>query len=587
MERAAICSVFVTGAGWGDSCTAREREVSSGRDMTLTRRTFLLRSAGAAGALVLVPSCDAKGADSKDVLVNHVGFAPAAGKFCVLPGTAAVVFDVVHVGSGRAVHQGKLEPRKGDHGSYLMGDFSAVREPGEYAIRAGDWKSGPFIIGGNVYLPAVRNSISYFTAQRCGASCHLDDGVRKDDGRRLDVTGGWHDACDVRRWVDATIYGMIGLSRVLDALGSRVDGKRIVDEMRWGNRYFLKMQDPTGFVMHTCGGDDGNNVTDNKIGTADDRRIHVDPAEMTAQFNFIAAQAAMARQTREADPEYAKICEKAAEKALSWCLAKRTPQKAATLGAAVLACVQLHRMYGVERYRELAGRHLKALLAHQAKEGFFLARADRPDPSREIMDGNLPLLALCDAIEQFGDHPDAAAWHAALQLHVDHLVALSKLSAFGTIPFGLYAGDDPGGGRRFGDHFYRWFMKPAGEYRAGDDWWVGINAHLASHGIGLLKAAKRLDRPELTSLAQLQLDWILGVNPFNASTITGAGRNQPKLYKTGAFDPPTPLIPGGVMNGLGGTPSDEVRIIPGSWNTCEYWTPMVAYTMWLMAELSA
>lgn len=556
--------------------------------MTLTRRLFLLRSASATGALMLLPSCEAKGAASSDVLVNHVGFAPTAGKACVLAGTAAVACEVVHVASGCVVHQGTLQPRKGDHGDYLVGDFSAVRQPGDYAIRAGDARSGTFTIGGDVYLPAVGNSISYFTAQRCGASCHLDDGVRKDNEKRLDVTGGWHDACDVRRWVDATIYGMIGLSRVLDALGpERVDAQRIVDEMRWGNRYFLKMQDPAGFVMYYCGGDDGNHFTDNKIGTADDRRIQVDPAEMTAQFNFIAAQAAMVRAARDADPDYAKICENAAKKALSWCLAKRTPRKAATLGAAVLACVQLHRAPGGERFRELAANYLRALLALQVKgEGFFLARADHPDPSREIMDGNLPLLALCDAIDQFRDHPDAAAWRAALQSHVDHLVALSKLSAFGTIPFGLYSGDDPGGARRFGDYFYRWFMKPAGEYR-DDDWWVGINAHLATHGVGLLKAGKLLDRPELALLAQRQLDWILGVNPFNASTVTGAGSNQPKLYKTGAFTPPTPLIPGGVMNGLGGTASDEVCINPGSWNTCEYWTPMVAYTMWLMAELSA
>ena len=434
----------------------------------------------------------------------------------------------------------------------------------------------------------MRNSIRYFTAQRCGQTCHLDDGVRKDNGQLLDVTGGWHDACDLRRWVDATIYGMLGLSHVLDALGSQdADAARIVDEMRWGNRYFLKMQDPAGFAMYYCGGDDGNHFTDNEAGTADDRKIQVDPVEMTAQFNFIAAQAMMVRHTRDADPAYAKTCEKAGEKALSWCLERGTKQKAATLGAAVLAFVERHRTFGRDPSRDGAAKYLGALLALQDPEvGFFRARADRPDPSREIMDGNLPLLALCAAIAAFPDHTDAATWRTALQRHVDHLVTLSKLSGFGTIPFGLYAGADPGGGRRIGKHFYRWSMKTTKEYR-DDDWWVGLNAHLASHGVGLLHAAKLLDRPELAHLAQRQLDWILGVNPFNASTVTGAGRNQPKLFKAGEFKPPTPLIAGGVMNGLGGTASDEICIDPGSWNTCEYWTPMVAYTMQLMAELHA
>jgi hypothetical protein len=567
--------------------------------MKLSRRSFLARSAGVAGALLVLPSCDGKDAPSPELLLNHAGFTPAAGKSCVLPGVAGTTFEIVDAAGGRVVHQGKLEPRKGDHGNYLVGDFSELGAPGQYRVQSGRAQSGSFTVADGVYLPAIRNSIAYFAVQRCGdsksgfhAPCHLDDGVRKDTGERLDVTGGWHDACDVRKWVDATIYGMIGLSRVLDAVGPQsAERAQIVDELRWGNRYFLKMQDPAGFVMNYCGGDDGNHFTDNKIGSTDDRRIHVEPAEMTAQFNFVTAQAAMARHTSTVDPEYAKSCEKAGEKALRWCIQRGMAQKASTLGAAVLACVELHRAWGGKRPSELAGRYLKALVALQVTadaepKGFFLQQSDRSQPSREIMDGNLPLIALCTAITQFSDHRDVEAWRAALKLHVDHLVAMSQRSAFGTIPFGLYAGDDPGGGRRIGDYFYRWSMKTAGEYR-DDDWWVGINAHLASHGIGLLLASKVLNRPDLAHLAQRQLDWILGGNPFNASTVTGAGRNQPKLYATSAFKPTTPLIPGAVMNGLGGTASDQLCIDAGSWNTCEYWTPMVAYTMWLMAALNA
>jgi hypothetical protein len=41
------------------------------------------------------------------------------------------------------------------------------------------------------------------------------------------------------------------------------------------------------------------------------------------------------------------------------------------------------------------------------------------------------------------------------------------------------------------------------------------------------------------------------------------------------------------MNGLGGDHDDQPSISNGSWQISEYWTPMVAYTLWLMAELSA
>ena len=127
-------------------------------------------------------------------------------------------------------------------------------------------------------------------------------------------------------------------------------------------------------------------------------------------------------------------------------------------------------------------------------------------------------------------------------------------------------------------------MRPGGETAAAD-WWVGINANLGSSGVGLCRAARILSDDSLRHLAQRQLDWILGANPFDASTVTGVGRNQPPLFVTGAFNPPTPSIDGGVMNGIGGNLVDEPDLLPGSYHTCEYWTPMVAYTMSLMAEL--
>jgi hypothetical protein len=86
---------------------------------------------------------------------------------------------------------------------------------------------------------------------------------------------------------------------------------------------------------------------------------------------------------------------------------------------------------------------------------------------------------------------------------------------------------------------------------------------------------------------QRQLDWILGLNPYNTSIIVGFGYNQPRKFENkSAFYPPTPSIQGAVMNGLGGTLDDEPIKKEGSWQTAEIQTPHVAYAMWLMAELT-
>ncbi|MDR1676023.1 MAG: hypothetical protein LBR86_06110, partial [Tannerella sp.] len=91
------------------------------------------------------------------------------------------------------------------------------------------------------------------------------------------------------------------------------------------------------------------------------------------------------------------------------------------------------------------------------------------------------------------------------------------------------------------------------------------------------------------TFAQRQLDWILGNNPFGCSTMTGVGYNHPRPFiNSDQFRPYTPLLPGAVMNGLGGDRDDQPFLITeNNYNQSEYWTPMVAYTLWLMSELNA
>jgi hypothetical protein len=408
----------------------------------LTRRRFLRRSleAGLAAASPIyigtsVTGCaraESAAPGSSDVLVNHVGFTPDAAKFCVLAGTRSTPFNIVERGSTHVVHQGTLAVRQGDLGDFLVADFTDLKQSGQYELQVGNRPPAAFAIANNVYGDGIAKCTGYFAKQRCGdsqtghhAPCHLDDGRRSDNGQHQDTSGGWHDACDLRKWVDATIYGMIGLSRVLDLVGPKSgDRQRIIDEMRWGNAYFLKMQEPDGFVMDYCGGDDGNRYTDNQMGTGDDRAIHVDPCILPAQFHFIAAQAAIARHVRDIDVDDSKACESAAERCLDWCVKNRSPGAATSLAAAIIACVELHRTTNDDRLSDLAADFASRLLSLQVTSGngddptgFFNAAPDRPEPSREIQHGNLPLIALCEAIEHFKGQKNAERWRQALRLH--------------------------------------------------------------------------------------------------------------------------------------------------------------------------
>jgi hypothetical protein len=568
-----------------------------------SRRTFLKYMAGATGLILAGGMADQADSESAPILVNHVGYTPQAPKVCLTRGLQPTPFVVIDTATGNVVYRGMMLPQPSDLGPYVAGDFGQLQQPGTYQLATATRTSQIFAIAAGIYDSSLEHSITYFSKQRCGNStsgyhtpCHIDDGVRLDNGQHQDVVGGWHDACDLRKWVDSTIYGMIGLSRLPDLMPAGWNNAQIIDELRWGNRYFRKMQEPAGYVMDYCGGDDGNYFTDNIIGTSDDRKIHTEPTSTTAQFDFILAQAGLARQVASSDAQYAQGCLAAANACLNWVTANSPPTTSTSLGAAIIALLELNRATPNVSYRALASQYAKQLMGLQLLpgphgslpiSGFFLMQANNTQPEREIQDGNQPLLALCSLLEQMPNHADAAYWRTTLTTHTEYLLAMAGLSAFGIVPFGLYAGANPGGGRRIGGYFYRYFMKFQGEYANDPTWWVGINAHLASNGIGLSRAGKLLQNLKLTNLAQRHLDWILGTNPFNASTVVGSGKNQPQLYHPGAFTPATPLMNGGVMNGIGGDANDQPLLTPGSWQNCEYWTPMTAYTTWLMAQLQS
>jgi len=563
-----------------------------------------------------------------DVTVNQIGFAPEASKKCVLQGPGPQRFEVIRTTDQKIVFSGPLAASDGDFGRFLVGDFSNVKEVGTYYVRAGRSRSYPFHIAAGVYSEAIEMIVGYFGLQRCGPSetgylapCHCDDAVRLDNGKHQDTTGGWHDASDLRKWVGATIHGMIGLAQVYDLTSDESMRSRIMEELHWGNRYFLNMQEPAGYVMNHVGGDalrhgDGNRWTDNIIGPEggepntidpapggsrskitivgpkDDRVIQTKPLDRLGQYKFVIAEAMMARLTNQSDRAYSDRCLEAARRCYDWCATRWPEQTAESLGGALAAAIEMYKATGQEKHKSEAVACASRLQQLQVTEpldpkdpvrGFYRRSATGPEPYRDISHGCWHLFGLGGLVELFPDHAEADNWRKAIRLYtVDYLAAMSKRNSFGLVPYGFFAQADPGGHRKIGDYWYRYFMQP------GSNWWVGVNANIASAGVGLVRASKILGDPSLRAVAQSQLDWIVGCNPFYASTVVGIGHNHPpEFINGGEFKPATPRLPGAVMNGLGGTADDQPFLGDGIYNVSEYWTPMVSYTMWLMALLQS
>jgi endoglucanase len=546
---------------------------------------------------------------SDEILINHVGYPLKAAKVCIIEGEKSLPFKVINTQNGKVAYKGIMLPEKGNFGSYLIGIFSELQTEGTYMIEVEKKKSAAFRISQNIYEDAIKKSMNYFSIQRCGPSttgyaapCHVDDGRRLDTGPgwpmkpHRDVSGGWHDACDYRKWVGSTLYGMIGLCKVAEIMGPEWNNKQILDELRWGNRYFLNMQNEGGYVMNYCGGDDGMYLTDNITGTADDRPIHTEPAsfthdetDRTTQFNFILAESLTAQIFRSSDPEYSKKCLQAGIRCFEWCeknfYANQTPE----LGSALMSYMELYKASDdhqfLEKSIELAGRLLELQVQQPIDNtyhirGFFRTSSRDAAPSQQTWQGPQHIIGLCELCETVPDHIDTPKWKEAIRMYCDdYLAKLIEINNFELVPIGLYKSENPGGNQKIGDYWLRYLTVTENDAFAG-----GINANIASTGIGLVFASKILHDEKLISLAQRQIDWIIGLNPLNASTIEEVGHNQPIRFINTTLNIP-PLIAGAVMNGIGGTMDDKPHLNAGSWQNCEYWTPQVAHVMWLMAAL--
>ena len=358
-----------------------------------------------------------------DVCVNQIGYTPGAHKRCVVLAGNGGQFQVIALPAHTVSLTGELHVTQGDFGTFGVGDFSAVTEPGVYYIRAGQRRSYPFRIDSRVYDDALRMIVRYFSLQRCGPSttgyltpCHLDDGVRLDNGKRQDVTGGWHDASDLRKWMGATIHGMIGLGRLSEVLHPDWDHGQIADELDWGNRYFLRhagagrtRDEPRGGRRSAA---QRQQSLDGQLGRPR-RRIGatIPPRGQIVGQNHHQRRQGRPRDTDRAPgssravqvrdragprgsavqvacPRPVAQCLQAAEDCFQWCRGQQASPRADALGAEMQAAVELLKATGRQTYADVAikdAAQLRQLQVSggqdQAIRGFFRQSPRGEDPA--------------------------------------------------------------------------------------------------------------------------------------------------------------------------------------------------------------
>jgi hypothetical protein len=522
----------------------------------------------------------------------------------------------------------QLRPGGPDFGEWLVGDFSALREPGIYRASvpfqffAGDakaadaWVQGileawsyDFVIAGNVWDAALRKMVDYYQGQRCGASprgyntpCHVGPVARDDGGPAKPMPGGWHSAHDHVRDLPEILHGMFGLLALAEARPDLDEEISVFDELRWGNDYFLSLQDQRGYVYFGVYTKDYYSPCD--WWDSNCYVLRTEPAPRYCQYMFVAAQAALARLYRARQPEYAARSVDAARRCFAYWAERPAgdwgeEKNSYELGTSAYAAALMFRATGDNAYRTAARDFAEGLLRLQREDGFWPeTRGHDPDPNpdynllnaRALYPAFAPL-GLCAVARVFPDDPAAPHWKEALSRFADFAASFDATNGFGILPQLVYRNAATPRTRRGQNMAYRYFLDPHTIMRCPGTkpipWQTGNHGIVAGYGVALLEIGELLDRSTARAQAYRQLDWILGVNPLDTCHILGFGRNNPVTYPSLDFTPPVPDIQGAGMQGVVGDEADQPTVIGGYYATGEFWMPQHAWTLWLLAALSA
>lgn len=218
------------------------------------------------------------------IRINLLGYRPDGPKtaiWCSKEDQIIASFYVIEVSSGATVFKGNTGPAAGAYGPFVQTyrlNFSRLRKPGRYKIRAGDAISPEFSIGEDVYKGAADFCLRYMRQQRSGFnpflkdSCHTHDGYTMygpmPDSTHIDVSGGWHDASDYLQYVttsaNATWHllaayrdfpGVFGDEHQANGLAGKNDRADVLDEAKWGLDWLLKMHPREDWMFNQLGDD--------------------------------------------------------------------------------------------------------------------------------------------------------------------------------------------------------------------------------------------------------------------------------------------------------------------------------------------
>ncbi len=522
------------------------------------------------------------------IIYSTTGYRPDSKKSAIVQvakhdGT----FRLLNYKNNHVVYKGGIQSVETPIGTFETIDFSDFEEEGEYLIKVGDIVTPfPFYINKDVWENSAWRITNFMFVERCGypvpgkhGACHTDLNG-EHNGKLFAVNGGWHDAADMSQQTLQT--GEIAFSFFEMANKAKEKGKndlylRLQEEALWGLDYIMKTRFGDGYRVQTWG---TNLWTDGFIGTFDDsgrRQVKVhNRAFENFLFSGIEAYAAM---SIDHDQMLKENLQKIAKEDFAFAVERfdelgykelaggggggdhaAMASQSQYMATISWAASMLYKLTGESYYADKAADAIKYTIQCQRTEplkdknktrGFFYRDLDKKSivhfthQSRD----NLFMQSLIALCETQPNHSDYKSWENTIRLHAEYLKNIMQyVQPYGMAPSGVYhigevkdsanfyvvqVGIRNGADADYKEQLENGFKLDDEHYLRVFPVWFSFKGNAAVHlatGKSAALCGKFLKDQELMDIAEQQLFWIVGKNPFGQSLIWGEGSNYPQQY---------------------------------------------------------
>jgi len=587
------------------------------------------------------------------ILTNHIGYETSGPKHAVVQGYKYIditSFKIMEYETGKEVFSGTVKKNgaveKWKNWYFWTIDFNELKKEGLFYIQLssakGNAHSFPFQIQDNILERHVLSDvIFYFKGQRCtGLLDKVDRNMTFSEGQEgiVDVHGGWYDASGDYgknlshlsfstyfnpQQTPLTVWSLFKTYEELEKRGNpdfNQFKRRLLDEAMYGADFLVRIKTPQGSFYRTVSGrGSGKKPEDRRITpTMKGFRIKEKKPEETDLYKKSGKEeklvaehayevgyraggglsiAALAiASTYDVSGDFKNIeYLKAAEDAFGY-LEKNNLyytndgiENIVDNYCALTASVELYKATGKMKYKTAADKRAESLMNGLTSSGGYRNywRVDGKDrPFFHASDAGFPVVSLLSYLEIADD-----------KMRTNVLATVKKSMTFElevtrevNNPFGysrqLVQSKD---GRRRTSFFFPHDTETA-------PWWQGENARLGSMAVAARMTARYYKQDKdffrkLQVFSQDQLNWILGLNPFDSCMLHGSGRNNPEYMFFGSYQYTN--APGGICNGITAGLYDEEDIdfnLPYSitgedndWRWGEQWLP---HASWFLFAIS-